>query len=331
MSEASIQKAAILMLALGQNEAAEVLKYLEQHEVEKLGSAMSAMKSVSTEDLEHVLHDFHHDSIKQTLFGIDSENYIRHVLTKALGEDRGNNLVNRIMVTDDISGIERLKLMESKAIADLISQEHPQIIATIMVHLEPMQASKVLIELPENIRAEVLLRITKMDAAQPIALNELNDVLSQLLIGNEVRKLKPIDGIRSTASIINFLENDIESGLLSKLNEIDSEIAKKIKDRLFKFDDIVKLENEDIQIILRFIKPEALIIALKGSSEELKEKIFTNMTKRAADIFREDFEAKAPVKLQDIDKQQKDILQLIRRLDDEGQINLRHDGEIYFV
>lgn len=331
MIEASLQKAAILMLALGQNEAAEALKYLDHHEIEKLGSAMSAMKSVSNEDLEHVLKEFHEDSITQTLFGIDSENHIRHVLTKALGEAKGTNLLNRIQVNRDVSGIEYLKHMESKAVAQLIAQEHPQIIVVIMVHLDPMQASEVLMKLPENLRTEVLLRITSIDIVQPIALNELNDSLSELLIGNNIYKAMPIDGIRSTASIINCLENDIESGLLSKLTEINADVTQKIKKQLFKFEDIISLNDQDIQQILSLVIPESLVIALKGAKEELKEKFFSNMTKRAADMLCDHVKAQGPVKLSDIDKQQKDILHTIRQLADVGKINIHHANESYFV
>ena len=331
MTEASIQKAAILMLALGQNEAAEALKFLDHHEIEKLGSAMSAMKSVSNEDLELVLKEFHEDSITQTLFGIDSENYIRDVLTKALGEAKGTNLLNRIQVNRDVSGIEYLKHMESRAVADLIAHEHPQIIAVIMVHLEPMQASEVLMKLPENIRTEVVLRITSIDTIQPIALNELNDSLSELLIGNNIYKALPIDGIRSTASIINCLENGIESVLLSKLNEINADVTEKIKNQLFNFEDIINLNDKDIQQILPLVAPESLIVALKGAKEELKEKFFRNMTERASEMLSDNVKAQGPVKLKDIDKHQKEILNIIRHLADGDKINIHPASESYFV
>jgi len=331
MTEASLQKAAILMLALGQNEAAEALKYLDHHEIEKLGVAMSAMKSVSSEDLELVLKEFHEDSITQTLFGIDSENYIRHVLTKALGEAKGTNLLNRIQINRDVSGIEYLKHMESKAVAQLIAQEHPQIIVVIMVHLEPMQASEVLMKLPENLRTEVLLRITNIDIVQPIALSELNDSLSELLIGNNILKAMPIDGIRSTASIINCLGNGIESGLLSKLTEINADVTEKIKTQLFNFEDITNLNDKDIQQILQSISTESLIVALKGAREELKDKFFHNMTERAAEMLSDNIQAQGPVKLKDIDRQQKEILQTIRHLADGDKINIHPDSESYFV
>ena len=194
MGEAGIQKAAILMLALGQDEAAEVMKYLEPREVQKLGSAMSTLKTIAHEELQSVLQDFEEQSARNASFGVDAEDYIRNVLNKALGDDKASNLLNRILVTRDSSGIESLKWMDAKSVADLIRLEHPQIIATILVHLDSIQASEILTELSERTRMEVILRIATMDGIQPQAIQELNDVLTKLLTGNENIKKKPIGG-----------------------------------------------------------------------------------------------------------------------------------------
>lgn len=326
-----IQKAAILMLALGQNEAAEVLKFLSPSEVEKLGTAMSSMKNVTTEELNEVLVEFKQESQIHTSYGIDSEEYIRHVLTKALGDDKGNNLLNRILVTRDSTGIDSLKWMDGKSVAELIRSEHPQVIATILVHLEPLHASEVLTELPETIRSEVVLRMSTMDGVKLIALNELNDVLARLLTGNEAIKGKPIDGVRATASIMNFVKNDIESKLMTELYQFNPELAKQVTDQMFVFDDIVYLEERDLQKLVRNIPQDSMVIALKGAKTELKDKIFKNMTTRAADMLREDFDAKGPVRLSDIDHHQKVILQIVRQMADEGRISLLFDKKDYLV
>lgn len=331
MSEAGIQRAAVLMLALGHDEAAEVMKYLEPREVQKLGTAMSTMTTVSNEVLESVLRDFHTEVEQNTSFGVDSEDYIRKVLTKALGDDKASNLLNRILVTRDATGIESLKWMDGKSVADLIRFEHPQIIATILVHLDPLHASEVLTELPERTRIEAILRIATLDGVQPAALNELNDVLTKLLTGNENLKKKTMGGIRATASIMNFMNSEIESAIMSKLKDFDEDVAQQITDQMFVFDNIMDIEDRDIQIILREVPSESLIIALKGAKEDIKAKIFKNMSQRAAEMMKEDLDAKGPVRLSDVDKQQKEVLQVIRRLADEGQITLSSGGDDAFV
>jgi flagellar motor switch protein FliG len=326
-----IQKAAILMLALGQNEAAEVLKFLSPSEVEKLGTAMSSMKNVTTEELNEVLLDFKEESKIHTSYGIDSEEYIRHVLTKALGDDKGNNLLNRILVTRDSTGIDSLKWMDGKSVAELIRSEHPQVIATILVHLEPLHASEVLTELPDTIRSEVVLRMSTMDGIKLIALNELNDVLARLLTGNEAIKGKPIDGVRATASIMNFVKSDVENKLMTELHQFNPDLARQVTDQMFVFDDIVHLEERDLQKLVRNIPQDSMVVALKGAKTELKDKIFKNMTTRAADMLREDFDAKGPVRLSDIDHHQKVILQIVRQMADEGRISLLFDKKDYLV
>lgn len=325
MSDAGTEKAAILMLALGQDEAAEVMKYLDPREVQKLGKVMSTMKAISNESLDQVLIDFQIETENNSTFGTDSENYIRNVLNKALGDDKATSLLNRILVTKESGGIESLKWMDGKAVAELVQFEHPQIIATILVHLEPYHASEVLSELSERTRHEVILRITTMESIQPAALVELNDVLTKLLTGNETHR-KALGGIRATASIMNFMNGDIEASLMTKLKDFNADTAQQIMDQMFVFDDIVEIEDSDIQVILRDISSESLIIALKGTKDEVKDKILKNMSLRAAEMMTEDLDAKGPVRLSEVEKQQKEILQVIRRLADEGQITLNTSG-----
>ena len=319
------------MLALGEEEASEVMKYLGPREVQKLGAAMSTMKSIGYEQVENVLGHFLTETQKITSIGQDSDEYIRSVLTKALGEDKASSLLARILQERDASGIESLKWMDAQSVADFILNEHPQIIATILVHLERDQASEVLGFFTERLRNDVMLRIATLDGVKPAALRELNDVLTKLLTGNENVKKKPMGGVRAAAEIMNFLRGEHESNVMDNFKNYDAEMAQKILDEMFVFDNITDIDDRGIQILLREVQSETLIIALKGATVELREKIFKNMSTRAAEMMAEDLEAKGPVRLSEVEAQQKQILQIVRRLSDEGQIMLGTNAEDTYV
>lgn len=329
MSENGVQKAAVLMLSLGQEAAAEIIKHLDPREVQKLGKAMAEIKGVTRKMVDQVLQDFVTETSKTTSFGMPNDEYIRDVLNKALDEDKASWLINRILITRDASGFESLKWMEGKAVADLIRNEHPQIIATILVHLEPYHASEVLNELSERTRHEVTLRIATLDGVQPAALSELNDVLNKLLTGNDNLRKKAMGGVQTMAEIMNFMNGDAETAIIENLKNYDPNLAQEVLDKMFVFDNILDIQDRDIQVILREVPSEALIVALKGATDELKTKIFKNMSQRAADMMREDLQAKGPVRLSDVEKQQKEILQIVRRLADEGQITLAGGGDAF--
>ncbi|MGB6054737.1 MAG: flagellar motor switch protein FliG [Burkholderiaceae bacterium] len=331
MSELGVQKGAILMLALGEDEAAEVMKYLGPREVQKLGAAMSVMKGVANEDLQVVLQEFRTETELQTSLGLDSDEYIRTVLTKALGSDKASSLLNRILGGRDASGIESLKWMDAQSVAELIRNEHPQIIATILVHLERYHACEVLDQFTERLRNDVVLRIATLDGVQPAALRELNEVLTKLLSGNENLKKKPMGGIRAAAEILNFLSGENEASVMENLKAYDAAMAQRIMDEMFVFDNIMDIDDRGIQTILREVQSESLIIALKGAPQELREKIFKNMSQRAAEMMREDLESKGPVRLSEVEAQQKEILQIVRRLADEGQVMLGAKGDDAYV
>lgn len=319
------------MLALGEEEASEVMKYLGPREVQKLGAAMSVMKSIQSEELEKVLDEFRTETDKNTSLGVDSDEYIRTVLTKALGEDKAASLLNRILGTRDASGIESLKWMDAQSVAELVRNEHPQIIATILVHLERYHACEVLDHFTERLRNDVVLRIATLDGVQPAALRELNEVLTKLLTGNENLKKKPMGGIRAAAEILNFLSGENEASVMANLKNYDADMAQKIMDEMFVFENIMDIDDRGIQVMLREVQSESLIIALKGAPQELREKIFKNMSQRAAEMMREDLESKGPVRLSEVEAQQKEILQIVRRLADEGQIMLGAKGDDAFV
>jgi flagellar motor switch protein FliG len=333
MSETTgLTKGAILMLALGEEGAAQVMKYLGPREVQKLGETMTSMKSIPQEHVESVLEDFNTVVDQNSSLGLDSNDYIRTVLTKALGDDKASSLLNRILGGGgDASGIESLKWMDSESVADLVHNEHPQTIATILVHLERDQACEVLNCFPERLRNDVLLRIATLSGVQPTALRELNDVLTKLLSGNDVLKKQPMGGTRVAADILNFMNGDNESAAMEYLKNYDPEMAQKIMDEMFVFENIMDIEDRGIQLLLREVQSDSLIIALKGATEDMREKIFKNMSQRAAEMMREDLESKGPVRLSEVEAQQKEILMIVRRLADEGQISLGGNGEEKYV
>lgn len=326
MSDDGVMKGAILMLALGEDEASEVMKHLGPREVQKLGAAMATLKSVGHDQVGNVLNQFMLVAGERASIGLDSDEYIRSVLTKALGDDKASGLLSRILQNRDSSGIESLKWMDAQTVADLITKEHPQIIATILVHLEPDQASDVLGFFSDRLRQDVMLRIATLDGVKPAALKELNDVLTKLLTGNESLNKKQIGGVKAAAEIMNFMSGDKEATVMSGLKEYDEDMAQKIMDEMFVFDDIIDIDDKGIQVMLREVQSETLITALKGATESMREKVFKNMSSRAAEMLRDDLETKGPVKLSEVEAQQKQILQIIRRLADEGQIMLGGKG-----
>lgn len=320
------------MLSLGQDEAAEVMKHLGPREVQKLGEAMSQMKAVAHEDIEGVLSDFNEITAQTTGIGDDSDAYIRAVMTQALGTDKAASLLNRILGGNDSSGIESLKWMDAESVADLILNEHPQIIATILVHLERDQASEILTHFSERLRNDVLLRIATLDGVQPAALHELNDVLTKLLSGNSNNiKKSPMGGTRAAADILNFLSGSIETSAMEALRSYDSDMAQKVMDEMFGFENLLEIDDRGIQLLLREVQSDSLIIALKGAPPELRDKILKNMSQRAAEMMREDLESKGPVRVSDVEAQQKAILVIVRRLADEGQIALGGKGDEAFL
>jgi flagellar motor switch protein FliG len=330
MSDEGIHKSAILLLTLGADEAAEVMKFLEPKEVQKISTAMVGLKNLSREEIALVFEEFHQLAAQKTTFGMDSDEYIRDMLRKALGDDKAAGLIDRILHNSDTSGIDSLKWMDPASIAELVSNEHPQIIATIMVHLEADQAATVLGFLPERTRNDVILRIATLDSVQPVALHELNDVLSKLLSGNAVTKKSIKGGVRTAAEILNFIGSTQEN-VLDSVRGHDADLAQKIMDEMFVFEDLMDIEDRGIQLILREVQSESLIVALKGASEELRDKILKNMSQRAAEMLREDLESKGPVKLSEVEAEQKEILKIVRRLADEGQVTIGGKGDEAYV
>ena len=324
--EDGLESSAILLISLGEDYAAEVLKLLEPKEVQKLGHAMAALKSVPRARVEQVLSDFHSTAMEAASVHIDSDNYVRQVLTKALGDDKASNLISRILHGGDTGGIEGLKWMDAPTVADLIKNEHPQIIATILVHLEHDHASEILGNFNDRLRNDVILRIATLEGIQPIALKELNDVMVRLLSGSANIKKAAMGGIRTVAEILNFMGTANETTVLESIREYDPDLAQKIIDEMFVFENLLDIDDRSIQLLLREIQSDSLILAMKGASEALREKIFKNMSQRAAEMLREDLDARGPVRLSEVETEQKEILKIVRRLAEEGQIVLGGAG-----
>jgi flagellar motor switch protein FliG len=318
--EEGLQDAAVLLMSLGEEEAAEVFKHLSPKEVQKLGEAIAKTKSITRDRVDEVVTKFTNVAAAHSLLVSDSGDYVRSVLKRALGDDKAALLIDRILQGGDVSGIESLKWMDPMSVAELLRNEHPQIVAAILVHLDYDQAADVLKHLTERQRNEVMLRIATMEGIQPTALKDLNEVLFKVLAGGDKIRKASLGGVKTAAEMINLMGTVIEGTVLESIRSHDPELAQKIMDKMFVFDDIMKLDDKAIQLVLKEVASESLIVALKGAGPELKDKFLSNMSSRAAETLREDLESRGPMRLSEVEAQQKEILKIVRRLADEGQI-----------
>ncbi|MGE0801590.1 MAG: flagellar motor switch protein FliG [Lautropia sp.] len=323
--------AAVLLLALGEETAAEVFRHLTPKEVQQLGQVMAKTQYTTKDHVNQVLERFQAQAADQSTLVHDPNVYVGNVLTRALGVDKAGMLIDRITQGSDVTGIESLRWMDPSSIAELIRDEHPQIIASILVHLEREQASAIMLQFDEAARADVMLRIATLDAIQPNALKELNESLSRVLAGGDQVRRSKLGGSKAAAEIINFIGASAESSLLEAIRDEDPDLAQAIEDQMFTFDDLIDLDDKAIQVLLREIQSDQLIVAMKGIDAALRDKIFKNMSSRAAETLREDLESKGPVKLSEVEAQQKEILKTVRRLSEEGQIAIGGGGGDEFV
>jgi flagellar motor switch protein FliG len=326
-----VENAAILLMSLGEEEAAQVFKHLGPKEVQKLGETIAKLKVIPRERVESVLDQFTETAQKQHILVPDTDEYVKAVLKKALGEDKANLLIDRILQGSDISGIESLKWMDPGSVAELLRNEHPQIVAAIIVHLDQDQSSSVLKCFTERQRNEVLIRIATLDGIQPAALKDLNEVLSKVLAGGDRLKKASLGGVKAAAEIINMMGSSVETSALDYIREADGDLAQRIMDNMFTFEDMNKLDDKGFQAVLKEVQSESLVIALKGATPELREKVFRNMSTRAAETLREDLESRGPVRVSEVEAEQKEMLKIVRRLVDEGQIVLASGGADDFL
>ncbi|TDJ63044.1 MAG: flagellar motor switch protein FliG [Proteobacteria bacterium] len=317
-------------MTLGESVAAEVMKHLGPRDVQSIGIAMSALDNVSKEMVEATMKDFIARMQKQTSIGVGSDEYIRNVLTDALGEEKANAMIDRILVGGDAKGLESLKWMDPRSVVELIRYEHPQIMAIVLSYLDADHAAQVLEHLPDTGRADLLMRIAAMDSVQPAAMKELNEILEIQLrgggSGGAGRQSAALGGIKCAAEILNFVDRASGTEITEQITEADAEVAEQIQDLMFTFDNLVEIDDRGIQVLLREVSTDNLVLALKGTDDAIQEKIFANMSSRAADMLRDDLEAKGPVKLSEVEFAQKEILVVARRLADDGTISLGGPG-----
>ncbi|ARP86927.1 flagellar motor switch protein FliG [Bordetella genomosp. 9] len=324
-------RAAILMMSLGEDAAAEVFKYLSAREVQQVGAAMAQLKQVTREDVAEVLEEFRQESDQFIAVTLGSDDYIRSVLTKALGSDRAAGLIEDILEAGDSgSGIDALNWLDPHIVAELIGDEHPQIIATILVHLERDRAAAVLTRLTERLRNDVMLRIATFGGVQPAALSELTETLNAVLAGQGAKRSK-MGGVRTAAEILNMMNSADEENVVASLRERDADLAQKIVDEMFVFENLLDVEDRGIQLILKEVDNDTLMVALKGAPEELRDKFLRNMSSRAAEMLREDLEAQGPIRMSKVEAEQKKILLVARRLAESGQIVLGGQGDDAYV
>lgn len=321
------ERAAILLMSLGETEAAEVLKHMAPKDVQKVGQAMAGLSNVSRDRATVVLADFCKLLDTQTSLGVGADDYVRRVMVGALGEDKAAGLIDRILLGRNSKGLEALKWMETRAVADLVRNEHPQIVAIVLAYLDSDQAAEILPMLPERMRADVLMRIARLDGIQPAALRELDEIMEKQFSGNNGIKSSSVGGVKKAANILNFMDSATEQAISSRIGETDSDLATRIQELMFVFDDLASVDDRGIQTLLREISTETLGMALKGADHKVKDKIAKNMSQRAAAMLIEDMDAKGPAKLSDVEAAQKEILVAARRLAEAGTIVLGGKGE----
>ncbi len=327
-SEIGVERGAILMMTLDEDTAAEIFKLLPPREVQELGLKMAGLRQVSHEKITEVMREFSDELDQFSAVNVHSSDHIRSVLIKAMGEERASSLLEDMFETSNGSGIDALNMMDATVVAEMIRDEHPQIIATVMVHLERAQASEVLLQFEESLRNDVILRVATFSGVQPAALQELTEALGSLLDGQNLKRAK-MGGINTAAEILNLMNTSQEESAIASVREHDDGLAQKILDEMFVFEDLAQVDDRTIKRLLQDIDSNSLVVALKGAPEELFNRFTANMANRAAELLREDMEMRGPVRVSQVEGERKEILQLVRRLADSGEITLSKGDDEY--
>lgn len=320
------ERAAIFLMSLGEKEAAEVMKHMPVAEVQRLGKAMAALRSVSRNQADSVLQHFTDGVEQDAPITNGSPGFLKRVLTSSLGADKAGKLIDRI-VDDEPRGLDSLQLMEAKEITDIVHREHPQVIAVVLAGLDPQKSAKVIEQLPVRLSTEVVTRIARMDEIPQHTIAELDEAMQQRFSQAGGFKVTSMGGVRSAAEILNMVNKEIEHDIIEVLTQQDLPLCTEIQDSMFVFDNLLRIDDRGIQALVREITPDVLVVALKGAEPALRDKIFSNMSKRAGEILQSDLEAKGPVRLADVEAAQKEIVATARRLSDEGTIMLGTGGD----
>ena len=322
-----VQRAAVLLMAIGSDKAADVLKHMSPKEVQTIGSAMATMQNIHRDGVARVMDEFIEKVGNQTAMGVGSDDYIRQMMVNALGEDKAKSMIDRILVGKNAKGLETLKWMDARSVAELIRLEHPQIIAIVLSYLDSDQAANVVSLLPERARPDIMMRVAALDGVPPSALNELNVIMEKQFSGTSNVAQSTMGGFKTAANIINFMDSSVGSAILTAIQEHDNEMSDSIQELMFVFDNLIDVDDRGIQALLREVSSDNLTLALKAADEKIKDKILKNMSKREAEMLKEDMESRGPVKLSDVEGAQKEILAVARRLADAGEIVLGGGGE----
>lgn len=322
-------QAAILLMALGEEEAATVLKHMRPEEVQAVGEAMAAINGVTQEQIGETLDQFINRVRNESSLGLESAKYFKSTLTRALGKEKATSVLASMEPMDDDSGLSSLQWIDPRVVAKIISREHPQIIATVLSQLKSQQAGAVLDLLPENVRADIMMRIVRLDKIHPAALADLNEIIQELFENNATIEISGLGGVSSVADILNSVSKEAEEQILISIEETDTDIVAQIRESMFIFENLLTVTDRDTQTLLRDLSNEDLILALKGASEEMQEKIFRNMSSRAAELLKDDLEAKGPVRLSEVEDAQRSILTAAKEAAEEGKISLGGKGDDY--
>ena len=324
-------KAAVLMLSLNEDDAASIFRHLEPKQVQRLGMAMASMSDFSNEKVTAVQRLFINDIQKYSNIGVGSEDFVRKALVAALGEDKAGNLVEQIIMGSGARGLDSLKWMDARQVATIIQNEHPQIQTIVLSYLEPEQSAEILSQFPEPVRLDLIMRIANLEEVQPAALQELNEIMEKQFAGSASTQAAKMGGLKAAASIMNYLDTNIEGQLMDAIRENDEEMSQQIQDLMFVFENLIDVDDRGIQTLLREVSGDLLTKALKGADDNLKEKIFKNMSKRAADTLREDLSTMSTMRISDVEAAQKEIITIARLLSDSGEIMLVLGGGDNFV
>ena len=316
------QRAAVLMLLLGEEQASNIISFLNPKEVQALGAAMVQVADLSQEAVNQVLDDFVATIKKQTSLGLGTSDYVEKVFKRALGDDKAASVLGRINPGRASKGLEILNWMDARSIADMIQGEHPQVVAIILSVLENVVAADVLNYLPPETRSEVIQRVASLETVQPSAMEELEAILKKQFSNNSSSKSSSFGGIKAAANILNLTKTALEASVMGGLKTLDPELMQKIQDSMFTFDNLVSVDNKGIQVIMRNAEPDLMMKALKGASDEVKKKFLDNMSERARGMFKDDMEALGPMRLSDVEDAQKIIMRAARKLADAGDLVL---------
>ena len=323
------ERAAVLLLLLGEEQAASIIRFLAPREVQALGSAMVSVADLSQDAVNAVLDEFVETIKQQTNLGLGSSDYVENVLRLALGNDKAASVIGRIMPGSASKGLEILRWMDARSIAEMIKGEHPQVTAIILAVLEYDVAADVLSYLPDDIRPEVVKRVAQLETVQPSAMEELEGIMKKQFASNSSSKSTSFGGVKVAAKIMNFTKVDLESSILSGVSGIDQDIAQQIQDNMFTFANLVQVDNRSIQVLMRNVDPDLLMTALKGADDAVKDKFFENMSARARVMFVDDMDSKGPLRITDVEDAQKSVMRIARKLSDSGDLVLAGRGDDY--